>query len=151
MDTVKRFCNYCFLFGLVVLHVFSCIWMCWSVDVLMFWCVLICFGVFWCVLMCFDVFWCVLLCFDVFWYVAHCALESWHVWKLKHRYLFFFPFNNIFFHWQDIHLRSSTYLRFMWCTVCDRCRSTVMDAWKIRRLHCYTEERRGDGWQNQHE
>ena len=141
MDTVKRFCNYCCLFGLVVLHVFSCVWMCWSVDVLMFWCVLMCFGVF-------GVFWCVLMCFDVFWCVAHCALESWHVWKLKHRYLFFFPFNNIFFHWQDIHLRSSTYLRFMWCTVCDRCRSTVMDAWnKEATLLHRTEE--GDRRRNQ--
>ena len=41
VDTVKRFCNYCFLFGFVVIHILYRVWMCWSV--LTCWCALVCF------------------------------------------------------------------------------------------------------------
>ena len=85
MDTVKRFCNYYILFGLLVLHVLHRV----LFDV--FWWV---FYVFLCVLMSFYVFLCVLLCFNVFSCVFMCCtlcsrLTVKQAWKLKHRYLFF--------------------------------------------------------------
>ena len=75
MDTVKRFCNYYILFGLLVLHVLHRV----SFDV--FWWV---FYVFLCVLLCFNVFSCVFMCCTL------CSrLTVKQAWKLKHRYLFF--------------------------------------------------------------
>jgi hypothetical protein len=43
---------------------------------ILFWFVLVCFGLFWFVLVCFGLFWFVLVCFGLFWLILPIALDS---------------------------------------------------------------------------